>query len=195
MQQTLTHEQTLAHEQTLTNKLTTLERFVNTISSVDKKLAEVAGWVVVLMMLTISYDVIMRYLFGAPTTWSFEINRYMLIMVVFIGGSYTLPSGGHVSVDIFTENIGGKKKILLDTVTSIMAGAYVLIFLIESSYFTWEAWEQNIKSTEYLAWPLWPIRIFLVIGSAMLLLEYVIRILKNSLALCTSTDPALRKDH
>jgi len=195
MQQTLTHEPTLTHNPTLTDKRTTLERVIDTISSVDKKLAEAAGWVVVLMMLTISYDVIMRYLFNAPTTWSFEVNRYMLIMVVFIGGSWTLPAGGHVSVDIFTESIGGRKKILLDTVTSVMAGAYVLIFLIESSYFTWEAWEQNIKSTEYLAWPLWPIRSFLVIGSAMLLLEYVIRILKNSLALFSSTNPAQPKDH
>lgn len=188
MEQTLTHKDqvTLAAPQ----DRTTLMRVLDRISSFDEKLAEAAGWVVVLMMLTISYDVIMRYLFDAPTTWSFEINRYMLIMVVFVGGGWTLPSGGHVSVDIFTENIPGKKKLILDIVTSAMAGIYVLIFLIESTYFTWEAWEQNIRSTEYLAWPLWPIRIFLVIGAAMLLLEFVIRIIKNSLALSNPAEPA-----
>jgi len=192
MEQTLTQEQ--IGEQ-VTREQTTLARIMNTISTIDEKLAEAAGWVVVLMMLTISYDVIMRYLFDAPTTWSFEVNRYMLIMVVFIGGGWSLPSGGHVSVDIFTENIPGKKKIVLDIVTSFMAGAYVLIFLIESSFFTWDAWEHNIRSTEYLAWPLWPIRIFLVIGAAMLFLEYVIRIIKNILALSTAAEPATSKAH
>lgn len=177
-------------QHTITHEPTTLDRIFNGISSLDEKLAEVAGWVVVLMMLTISYDVLMRYLFNAPTSWSFEVNRYMLIMVVFIGGGWALPSGGHVSVDIFTENIPGKKKIILDIVTSVMAGAYVLIFLYQSTYFTYEAWEQNIRSTEYLAWPLWPIRIFLVVGAAMLFLEYVIRILKNCLVLFSSTEPA-----
>jgi len=192
MEQTLTQEQ--IGEQ-VTREKTTLTRVIDTISTIDEKLAEAAGWVVVLMMLTISYDVIMRYLFDAPTTWSFEVNRYMLIMVVFIGGGWSLPSGGHVSVDIFTENIPGKKKIVLDIVTSFMAGAYVLVFLVESSFFTWDAWENNIRSTEYLAWPLWPIRIFLVIGAAMLLLEYVIRIIKNILALHTAAEPAKSKAH
>jgi len=192
MEQTLTQEEIGAQA---TREQTTLARIINTISTIDEKLAEAAGWVVVLMMLTISYDVIMRYLFDAPTTWSFEVNRYMLIMVVFIGGGWSLPSGGHVSVDIFTENIPGKKKIVLDIVTSFMAGAYVLIFLIESSFFTWDAWEHNIRSTEYLAWPLWPIRIFLVIGAAMLFLEYVIRIIKNILALSTAAEPATSKAH
>ncbi|GAI90110.1 unnamed protein product [marine sediment metagenome] len=41
-------------------------------------LAEAAGWVVVVMMLTVSYDVIMRYVFGAPTKWSLEFNEYLL---------------------------------------------------------------------------------------------------------------------
>ncbi len=168
------------------NKL--LNRIIDTISSFDEKLAEVAGWVVVVMMLTISYDVAMRYIFNAPTTWSFEINRYMLIFVVFIGGGWTLPSGGHVSVDIATERLMERKRILLDTVTSLMAGTYVLVFLIQSIVFTNDAWEHNVRSTEYLAWPLWPIRMFLVIGAAMLLLEYVIRIIKNSATLCLATD-------
>ncbi|MFV0439529.1 MAG: TRAP transporter small permease subunit [Desulfopila sp.] len=185
MEQTITRERV---EERGTRQDTLLERVIDTIASVDEKLAEAAGWVVVLMMLTISYDVIMRYLFDAPTTWSFEINRYMLIMVVFIGGGWTLPSGGHVSVDIFTENIPGKKKLILDIVTSCMAGVYVLVFFIESSFFTWDAWEHDIRSTEYLAWPLWPIRLFLVIGAAMLFLEYVVRIVRNILVLSTATE-------
>lgn len=160
-----------------------LTRFMNGISAFDEKLAEFAGWIVFVMMLTISYDVAMRYLFNAPTTWSFEINRYMLILVVFIGGGWTLPSGGHVSVDIATEHLAKRKKLILDTVTSVMAGAYVLVFLIESVVFTWDAWEHNVRSTEYLAWPLWPIRIFLVLGAALLFLEYILRIVRNIIRL------------
>lgn len=174
-------------EQQMTNERSQLNRIIDRIASFDEKLAEAAGWIVVVMMLTITYDVAMRYLFNAPTTWSFEVNRYMLILVVFIGGGWTLPSGGHVSVDIATENLPQRKKILLDIVTSFMAGTYVLIFLIQSVIFTYDAWEQNVRSTEYLAWPLWPIRLFLVIGAGLLLLEYILRIIKNSATLCMAT--------
>ncbi|CCK79715.1 MULTISPECIES: TRAP transporter small permease subunit [Desulfobacula] len=161
------------------NKNKGLTRIMDGIASFDEKLAEIAGWIVVLMMLTISYDVVMRYAFNSPTTWSFEVNRYMLIMVVFIGAAWTLPAGGHVTVDIATERIPERKRIVLDIITSFMAGTYVLIFLIQSVVFTYDALEHNVRSTEYLAWPLWPIRAFLVVGAALLFLEYILRIVRN----------------
>ena len=155
-----------------------LIKFLDAVSAVDEKLAEFAGWVVVVMMLTISYDVAARYIFNAPTTWSFEVNRYMLILVVFIGGAWTLPAGGHVSVDIAVDRLEQRKRQILDIATSVMAAVYILIFLIESVVFTWDAIAHNVKSTEYLAWPLWPIRSFLVIGGCLLFMEYIIRIIK-----------------
>jgi C4-dicarboxylate transporter DctQ subunit len=153
-------------------------RFMEKIASLDEKIAELAGWVVVIMMLTISYDVVMRYFFNAPTTWSFEINRYMLIMVVFLGSGWTLSSGGHVSVDIATDKLSHKKQQILIIISHIISAGYALIFFIESATFTYDAWENNVKSTEYLAWSLWPIRAFLVIGSGMLFLECILRILR-----------------
>ena len=188
MEQIIVNEPTMVNERTMVNKRTMLNRIINGISSFNEKLAEAAGWVVVVMMLTISYDVALRYLLNAPTTWSFEVNRYMLILVVFIGSGWALPAGGHVSVDIFTEDLPKRKKILLDIVTSFMAGTYILIFLIQSILFTYDAWEHNVRSTEYLAWPLWPIRLFLVIGAVTLLLEFIIRIIKNSTTLFMTTD-------
>lgn len=160
-----------------------LTRLMDAVSALDEKLAELAGWVVVAMMLTITYDVAARYLFNAPTTWSFEVNRYMLILVVFFGGAWTLPAGGHVSVDILTEKVSNKKQRILDLVTSGMAAVYMLVFFWESLLFTYDAWAHGVRSTEYLAWPLWPIRAFLVVGSGLLLLEYLIRIVKNVMAL------------
>lgn len=154
-------------------------KFMEVISTFDERLAEFAGWIVVVMMLTISYDVAMRYIFGAPTTWSFEINRYMLIMVVFFGGPWALPAGGHVAVDIFIEKASEKRRALLEVIVSIMAIAYMLVFFIESAAFAWDAWQGGVKSTEYLAWPLWPMRTFLVIGSFFLGLEFIFRLVRN----------------
>lgn len=150
------------------------------ISQFNKIIGEFAGWIVVVMMLTISFDVAMRYIFNAPTTWSFEVNRYMLIMVVFLGGPWTLSAGGHVSVDLLTETMEIKRKLILDIVTSVMAFTYMLMFTYESIVFTWEAWDNTTRSTEYLAWPLWPIRMFLVIGGGLLSIQYIIKITENT---------------
>ncbi len=155
-------------------------KFMEIVSGFDEKMAVFAGWVIIIMMLTISYDVAMRYIFNAPTTWSFEINRYMLIMVVFFGGPWTLPAGGHVAVDIFTENASEKNRALMEVITSIMAIVYMMMFFMESTAFTLDAWRGNIRSTEYLGWPLWPVRSFLMIGSFFLMLEFIFRLIRNT---------------
>lgn len=153
--------------------------FVGSVSTINKWLAELAGWVVVVMMITISYDVVMRYAFGMPTTWSFELNGYMLIFVMFFSGAWALPAGGHVSVDIITERIALRKKAWLEVVTSIMAILYTFMFTYESILFTWDAWENMTRSTQYLAWPLWPTRLFLVIGGLALMFEFIFRLMNN----------------
>ena len=153
-------------------------RVIGVVCALDEKIAELAGWVIVFMMLTISYDVVMRYFFNAPTTWSFEINRYMLIMVVFFGSGWTLASGGHVAVDIATEKLSEKHQNVLIAISHLVSAVYVLIFFIESVAFTLDAWENNVVSTEYLAWPLWPIRFFLVVGSGLLFLECIFKVLR-----------------
>lgn len=155
-------------------------KFMDVMSMIDQKLAEIAGWVVIVMMVTISYDVAMRYIFGAPTTWSFEINRYMLILVAFFGCAWALPAGGHVAVDILTEKMETRKKAALDIITSLMAIIYMLVFFYEAAFFTWEAWEGGVRSTEYLAWPLWPMRSFLAIGSFFLVFEFLFRIVRSA---------------
>jgi TRAP-type mannitol/chloroaromatic compound transport system permease small subunit len=55
----------------------------------------------------------------------------------------------------------------------------MLVFFIESAAFAWDAWQGGVKSTEYLAWPLWPMRTFLVIGSFFLGLEFIFRLVRN----------------
>ena len=154
-------------------------KFMDIMSKIDEKLAEVAGWIVIVMMVTISYDVAMRYIFGAPTTWSFEINRYMLILVAFFGCAWALPAGGHVAVDIFTEHMETRRKAKLEIITSLMALTYMLVFFYEALIFTWDAWEGGVRSTEYLAWPLWPMRSFLVIGAFFLVFEFIFRIVRS----------------
>jgi len=152
--------------------------FMRAVSALDHFLAEFAGWIIIVMMLTLSYDVVMRYSFGMPTTWAGELNRYFLVLVMFFGGPWALPAGGHVAVDILTETLAERKRLRLEIVTSCMAVVYMAIFSMESIKYTWEAIAGNVKSTEYLALPMWPMRSFLVIGGVLLGIEFLFRIIR-----------------
>ena len=57
------------------------------------------GWLIILMTLGMSYEVISRYLFNAPTTWSLDVSFIMYGTLFMMGGAYTLSRGGHVRGD------------------------------------------------------------------------------------------------
>lgn len=153
--------------------------FMRVMSKFDRWLAEFAGWVVVILMLIISFDVFMRYVLNMPTVWSFEVSRYMLVLIIFLGGSWTLPAGGHVGVDLITSTLTERKRLLLEIITSAMGTCYMIVFTWQAMEYTWTAFALGTVSTEYLAWPLWPMRAFLVIGGAMLIMEFVFRIIRS----------------
>ena len=57
------------------------------------------AWLIVLMTLGTSYEVVVRYLFNAPTPWSFDVSFIMYGTLFMMGGAYTLSRGGHVRGD------------------------------------------------------------------------------------------------
>lgn len=57
------------------------------------------GWLIVLMTLGTSYEVLVRYLFNAPTPWSLDVSFIMYGTLFMMAGAYTLSRNGHVRGD------------------------------------------------------------------------------------------------
>ncbi len=153
-----------------------MDRF---IAKLESFLAEVCGWVVVLMMLTVSYDVIARYCFGAPTKWSLELNEYFLLFVVYLSGAWALRIGGHVKVDIFYIRLSKRKQLLLDIFTSFLGLILAAILTIEGIKFTYDGYVTGARSETYLEVLQWPIRLFMAVGSLLLFLEFLLKIYRS----------------
>ena len=111
--------------------------------------------------------------------WAFEVSTYMMVVVVFLGGGWTLPAGGHVNVDILVNRLSKGKRRVVEIITSLFALFYLTIFTYEAWIFTYEAFSEDIRSSEYLGWPLWPMRSFLVIGGILLWIEFLFKLIRT----------------
>jgi C4-dicarboxylate transporter DctQ subunit len=58
------------------------------IDSVNNVMLTVSGMMVVVMMLSTSYEVVARYFFHAPTAWSLELAENLMVATVFLGAGY-----------------------------------------------------------------------------------------------------------
>ena len=71
-------------------------------------------------MASVAYEVFARYLFNAPTIWSFDVT-YMLYGALFmLGAAYALHKGAHIRTDFFWDNFSPRTKGLIDTISYIV---------------------------------------------------------------------------
>jgi len=57
------------------------------------------AWLILVMTFGVSYEVLVRYGFNAPTDWAFDISYIAYGALFMMGGAYTLSRGGHVRGD------------------------------------------------------------------------------------------------
>ena len=74
------------------------------IQKVDKCLSMIENAVIILglsaMFLILVAQVIMRYVFSRPLTWSEEAARFIFVYVNFIGISYAYRQKGHIRMEV-----------------------------------------------------------------------------------------------
>ena len=57
------------------------------------------AWLIMLMTFGTAYEVLVRYVFNAPTPWALDVSFIMYGTLFMMGGAYTLSRGGHVRGD------------------------------------------------------------------------------------------------
>ena len=71
------------------------------------------------LMAIITYEVVARYVFNAPTVWVFETSNFTNGAAFMLGCGYALLKGAHVRTDIFWEIIrSGERELSTCSPTS-----------------------------------------------------------------------------
>lgn len=78
-----------------------------------------------LLLLAMCWQVLTRYVLGAPSDWTEEACRYLYVYVVFLGTSAGISSRSHVSVAYFTDMLPAGPRLAL----SLAVDALILAFL------------------------------------------------------------------
>ena len=84
-----------------------------------------------IMSVLIIFQVIFRAI-GMSIPWSEELTRYLMEYVVFWGAAYAFSIKNHMIVNVLIDNIGAKKKIVLNTVIYISLIIILLIIAFQS---------------------------------------------------------------
>lgn len=95
---------------------------------VDKMLILVIIVLFLLMFGITNLNVIMRYCFNMPITFSVEMGRYCFVSIIFLGAIFTTKEDRHIQVDFFTGLFPEKARCMLEQFGRIlMAGFFAVL--------------------------------------------------------------------
>jgi len=152
-----------------------------------KTLMDAVGWLVrglrfaaqlalVSMVLTICYDVVMRYVFAKPTLWALEVNTFLIVFLAVLPAGDVLRSGNHLKIGYFPDRMSPLGRRLQRIFSSLLGLGF-------SAMMTWKGWLMAQQAFAYdermstsLGTPLGIPYLFLPIGFGALALQFVVEI-------------------
>jgi len=150
------------------------------IDAVNEKLSWIADWLVFLSCLISAGNAFSRYAFSLSSNAWLEIQWYMFGALVMLGASYTLKKNEHVRVDIVYSNLSTRKQIQVDIFGGIL---FLLPAALILTYLSWpvfyNSWVEGEYSGNAGGLIRWPIKIFLPVGFALLILQGFSELIKR----------------
>jgi TRAP-type mannitol/chloroaromatic compound transport system permease small subunit len=118
-------------------------RFIRFADALSAWFGKTFGWLIVLMTFGMSYEVLVRYLFNAPTPWALDVSFIMYGTLFMMGGAYTLSRGGHVRGDFIYRNWSPRVQATMDLVL------YFLFFFPGILALVFAGWKYASRSWGY----------------------------------------------
>jgi len=156
-----------------------MKRFGDSIQAVALMLLLLGASGLVLSMVLGFADVIGTKFLDYPVPGTLEFTESNMVLVVFGALAYTQSKRGHIRVEIFYNLFAPRARALLDAFTHLIALIYfgLLCWLgIQEAIYSWGISEATMGTIRF---PLFPARMLLAVGTALLLLQLVIDIVND----------------
>ncbi|MFV0296796.1 MAG: TRAP transporter small permease subunit [Hyphomicrobiaceae bacterium] len=141
------------------------------------------GYVVAISLLgligLVCYEVFLRYVLKAPTTWGNEMISFIFAGYIMLGGGYTLLNRDHVAMDIVYSHLSRRVQAIVDVLTAGCMILFCWVMFDQTYIMASEALETGQRAASDWSPYLFPVMVSLPIGSGLLLLQAIALLARN----------------
>ena len=151
------------------------------LDNVNEQVGNVVSLLVIALMGIITFEVVSRYAFNAPTLWASDTCSYIQAVYYILGGGYALLHGLHVRIDIFYDRFSPKTRLLINlTIGSILFYAFGIILLWKTSEFaiTSVIMRETAKSGLW-AGPVYPYKLLMPVGAFLIMFQWTLNLIRD----------------
>jgi len=151
-------------------------------------------WLATIIMVLITLEVVMRYIFRSPTIWNNDLQVYLSNGQRCIALGFATMAHSHIIMDVFIGKLSFKKSKILDLFGYIV---YNLPLMILLTWATWNRGLQTILTNEkyYSTWrpPLWPAFMTMVFAYGLFIMQLFAECIKSVICLQRGNDEWLKQ--
>ena len=156
----------------------------STITNIDKWsrwIGNTVCWITMPLMLAMTYEVLARKLFLAPTMWAYDMSRFFYGALFMLGAGYALSKGVHIRADFLYRNFKVKTQGLIDFwLYLLFYFPGLLAFFYMTTIFVMESIQRGEKGMDTAWMPyMWPIKACLWFGILFLLVQGISELFKS----------------
>ncbi len=126
------------------------------------------------MVVSIFYDVMMRYIFAAPTNWAMDVNTFLLLFICTIPTADVLSSGVHIRVTFLTGKLTERTLQRLGVLRGIVGILFCFAMIWKGALMALQAWQHNDRMSTSLGTPMFIPYLFIPLGFFLLALQYAL---------------------
>ena len=158
---------------------------VRAIDGLSRYLGATAAVLVIVLVVLMLYDVVLRYVFNAPTIWGNDINTWLMGASFVLSIAYAMSTDSHVRVDLLYDERTRPRIRYFDLV------GLALIILPTVAWVTWglsghfmDAYRTGERSGSGGWNPIvWPFKFILLVGFVVFTLQIFAEIIKRAASL------------
>jgi len=156
-----------------------IKAYVRYVESLNRFVGKFAMYLVFAMMAILLFSAISRTLFNVPYIWAVEMAQFTMAAYYLLGGAFSMILGAHVRMDVLYGKWTPEKRALTDAFTVFCLIFYLVVLLIGGISST--AYSLEYGQRNYSSWgpPISPIKIIMVIGIFMMLLQAIATFFKD----------------
>ena len=160
---------------------TWMAKSIINIDKFSKWIGSVVCWILMPLIFAMTYEVLARKLFLAPTIWAYDISRFLYGALFMLGAGYALSRGVHIRADFLYRNFKVKNQGLIDFwLYLLFYFPGLIVFFYMTFGFVLESIQRGERGMDTTWMPyMWPIKTCLLIGIIFLLIQGFSELLKS----------------
>ena len=151
------------------------------IDKFSKWIGNIVCWILMPLIFAMTYEVLARKLFLAPTIWAYDISRFLYGALFMLGAGYALSRGVHIRADFLYRNFKTKNQGTIDFWLYILFYfPGLIVFLYMTIGYVGESIQRGERGMDTTWMPyMWPIKTCLLIGIIFLLIQGISELFKS----------------